>query len=175
MRSALVSSSPPSQGGSSSLTTPATRITASAPQTAFNGSKTNTNVGSADDLAKALGGLTIRTQSEDPFLDPSSAGAKVSGLSPVASSFTPRGQESHAQYQTAFGNNARLGNSSVQPFKKGIFTSDDDVSRSFVVESEFTTTERIKRLFNVSCLLSLQTSTNRKHRRLALPTTSTAS
>lgn len=181
MRSALVSSSPPSQGGTSSRTTPATRITASAPQTVFNDSKTNTSVASGDDdLAQALGGLTVRTQSEDPFLDPASAanqGANVSGLSPVASAFTPRDQEANAQFQTAFGNHALLGNTSdVQSFKQGTFTSEDDnLSRSIVVESQFTVTQRIKSLFKVCRSFTLPTSTNSKDRAFPFPKTSTRS
>lgn len=61
MRSALTSSSPASQGGTST-NTPATRITASAPQTILNGSKKGKNFRAEDDLAEAIGGLTINTE-----------------------------------------------------------------------------------------------------------------
>ena len=189
MRSVLASSSPASQGGTST-NTPATRITASAPQTVVNDSKDDDIVGSSADLVEAMGGLTINTQSEDPFLDPASAagqGRMVSNLSPVASSFTPggrynnavtvsRGQESNAQHQAVFGSQARLGTYfAVQSFKKGIFTIDEEISRSMVVESEFSATERIKRIFNVrSSSLSL-TSTDLENRTLILPPMATAS
>jgi hypothetical protein len=59
MRAALASSSPASQGGTST-NTPATRITASAPQTLFKSGKNNSNTD--EDLSQALGSLSIKTK-----------------------------------------------------------------------------------------------------------------
>lgn len=130
--------------------------------------------------------LERRSQSDDPFLDPTSGAdkdVKASGLSPVASAFTPgrfgpstsTGGQTQENFNTSsaftpesdtssavivspirqdYGPFTTIAASNVSaagsPIGSGSFTSNLEIQRAFLVETEFPLIDRIRRMIDVS-------------------------
>lgn len=107
------------------------------------------------DLAKT----PCSDQSDDPFLDPASDACKdfkSSGLSPIASAFTPKsfGSDKKDDNTSNLAAQVKFAVAGSQ-YRLGVFTSElGEAQRAILVVSQFSTVDRIKRLLKVRYFLS---------------------